>query len=360
MLWLGTRLTALGYDVWTDILKLRGGQDWTEALEQALKEKAAKTLLVCTPGGLAKKGVQREIKLAQQVAKKIGDEAFIIPLRKEKYELTFDTALAQYIDFSINWGEGLTELAATLEEYEVPRLKSETRAIADSWRALVDSERSIVENAAEPLVSNALPITQMPDKVGIYHFAYAGRDVIESAFNKLRLPHARAGDYVIGFCSAADYLTEINRALSFDAQYETSVTDFMQAGFSPIDLAPADARRHLVSLLRQHWDLRCRALGLREFEFAGRSIAWWPTIDRIGDDFISFPSPLGGIGRRQLIGREPLTSLALRSECDSPPRSSSIIHADQPRDFHDRRPDADRGRAQDAPAAAVPLQALVQ
>jgi hypothetical protein len=27
VLWLGTRLTALGYEVWADILRLRGGQD---------------------------------------------------------------------------------------------------------------------------------------------------------------------------------------------------------------------------------------------------------------------------------------------------------------------------------------------
>jgi hypothetical protein len=60
VLWLGTRLTALGYEVWADILKLREGQDWTELLEAALKDQSAKMLLVATPDGLAKKGVQRE------------------------------------------------------------------------------------------------------------------------------------------------------------------------------------------------------------------------------------------------------------------------------------------------------------
>jgi hypothetical protein len=49
VLWLGTRLTPLGFEVWADILKLRGGQDWTELLEAALNERAAKVLLVATP-----------------------------------------------------------------------------------------------------------------------------------------------------------------------------------------------------------------------------------------------------------------------------------------------------------------------
>jgi hypothetical protein len=32
-LWLGTKLTALGYSVFADILRLRGGDDWERVLE---------------------------------------------------------------------------------------------------------------------------------------------------------------------------------------------------------------------------------------------------------------------------------------------------------------------------------------
>ena len=301
MLWLGTRLTALGYEVWADILKLRGGQDWTEELERALKEGAAKFLLVCTSTGLQKKGVQREIKLAQQVAKAIGDGAFIIPLRKEKYELTFDTALAQYIDFTANWGQGLVELVATLGQYGVPRRDSAKLSVAENWRALIDGERAVVERAEERLISNALPITQLP-RIGIYEAAFAGREVIERALGAITLPHTRIGDCVLRFCAAADYLADLSRALSFKLQYDVSFLEFIQNGFAPIGLAAVDARRQVVSLLRQHWDSHCRSAGLHPFEFAGKSMAWWPTFERIGDDLIGFPSPYGGSGRRQLVG----------------------------------------------------------
>jgi hypothetical protein len=307
VLWLGTRLTALGYDVWADILKLRGGQDWTEVLEQALKDRAAKVLLVCTPVGLSKKGVQREIKLAQEVAKKVQDDAFIIPLRKERYELTFDTALAQFIDFTANWGQGLAELAATLEEYGIPRLRDGSRGIADSWRALIDGERPVVEQVEERLVSNALPITHLPETIGIYQVSFAGRDIVDRALDALKLPHVRVGDFVVGFCSAADYLTELDRSISFNLQYFPTLSDFMQNGYPPIGLESVDARRHVASLLRQHWDVFCRSRGLKQFEFSGKSMAWWPTLDRVGEEFVSFPSPYGGVGRRQLVG----TSLAL-------------------------------------------------
>ena len=33
--WLGARLTAAGHEVWADVLRLRGGQDWQRLLEDA-------------------------------------------------------------------------------------------------------------------------------------------------------------------------------------------------------------------------------------------------------------------------------------------------------------------------------------
>jgi hypothetical protein len=72
-LWLGAKLTALGYEVFADVLRLRGGDDWERILENAIRAKAAKVLLVATPHGVQKQGVRNEITIATQTAKKIGD-----------------------------------------------------------------------------------------------------------------------------------------------------------------------------------------------------------------------------------------------------------------------------------------------
>ena len=37
--WLGAKLSALGYEVWADVLRLRGGQDWQRRLEHAIRER---------------------------------------------------------------------------------------------------------------------------------------------------------------------------------------------------------------------------------------------------------------------------------------------------------------------------------
>ena len=56
-IWLGAKLTALGYEVWADVLRLRGGHDWQRRLESALRERARKVLLVANPVSVDKQGV---------------------------------------------------------------------------------------------------------------------------------------------------------------------------------------------------------------------------------------------------------------------------------------------------------------
>jgi hypothetical protein len=48
-IWRGAKLAAMGYEVWADVLKLKGGGDWQRKLETALRHRACKTLLVATP-----------------------------------------------------------------------------------------------------------------------------------------------------------------------------------------------------------------------------------------------------------------------------------------------------------------------
>ena len=49
--WFGARLTAVGCEVWADMLMLRGEQDWQRRLEDALRDCACKVLLVGTTNG---------------------------------------------------------------------------------------------------------------------------------------------------------------------------------------------------------------------------------------------------------------------------------------------------------------------
>ena len=123
---------------------LTGGDDWQRKLEDALRNRACKVLLVANQKSVEKQGVRNEIQIASDVAKKIGDTRFIIPLKLGPFDAPFLIAHAQYIDFSHGWSSGLHELLTALQdEYKVP-LSSEPstevwssfrRCTADSWNS---------------------------------------------------------------------------------------------------------------------------------------------------------------------------------------------------------------------------------
>ena len=133
-LWLGAKLSAMGYEVWADVLRLRGGDDWQRKLEHALRHRASKVLLVANPRAVDKQGVRNEIQIASDVARKIGDTEFVIPLRLAPFEAPFLIAHAQYIDFQRGWAAGLAELLETLDQtYQIPRGPTDESAI---WREI--------------------------------------------------------------------------------------------------------------------------------------------------------------------------------------------------------------------------------
>jgi hypothetical protein len=68
-MWLGAKLASMGYEVWADVLRLKGGDDWQRKLEKALRERACKVLLVANPVAVEKQGVRNEIQIATNVAK---------------------------------------------------------------------------------------------------------------------------------------------------------------------------------------------------------------------------------------------------------------------------------------------------
>jgi len=53
-IWLGAKLAAAGYEVWADVLRLTGGDDWQRKLEDALRNRACKVLLVANQKSVEK------------------------------------------------------------------------------------------------------------------------------------------------------------------------------------------------------------------------------------------------------------------------------------------------------------------
>ena len=156
-IWLGAKLTSLGYEVWADVMRLRGGDDWERKLEQAIRTLAIKVIFVGTPTAADKQGTRNELEIANKTAASIGDSEFIIPLQLKKFDAPFRIAQAQYIDFEHRgWATGLAELLETLNEKKIPRTSG---VVADTiWLSLQSMHANTVVASNESLISSWLAV----------------------------------------------------------------------------------------------------------------------------------------------------------------------------------------------------------
>jgi hypothetical protein len=319
--WLGAKLAAMGYEVWADVLRLRGGDDWAGKLETALRQRAIKMLLVCTPSGLAKDGVRREIEIGAQVSKQLKDAEFIIPLRLEAYEPPFRVALAQYVDFNRGWAQGLKELTELLKEKTVPRGKS---GPIDVWLASHAVGAARVLDKPEPLLSNWLEVAKEPTHVryceppgGLPIDAFQRREVHRWAV----VPH-RGG--VITFARPGEdgrLASEIPAKLVDEVATEL----FLDEGWPGQGIDVYQARRLYSDLGTQAFDKLAGACGLQGYASSARRTSWWPDVKTAPLTKIRFDWGFRR-GLRQIIGQSKKRNVHWHYALSANLRSSPIRH----------------------------------
>jgi hypothetical protein len=325
VIWLGTRLSALGYEVWADVLRLAGGDDWQRKLEDALRERSRKVLLVANPVSVSKQGVRNEIQIATEVAKKMKDEAFIIPLKLAKYDSPFLVAHAQYIDFEAGWARGLTQLLKDLREaHSFPPTNFCDIA---TWKGVQLAHAQEIVAQPESLISNWLAMTRMPALIRRYDFK-AG---ISIGATKAAIGSAEAPcvPFKRGFLSCAP-LHEIEG--HFGSTLPTILLDelpldkFLETGWPFQEIEQRDARSIFTDLTRRGLEVALKARGLQAYPFSDRQTGWWlPTSSGVTGQ-IPFVWP-GLTGRRQIVGESQKRNLHWHYGASIAVRAGPIRHA---------------------------------
>lgn len=285
-LWLGAKLAALGYEVWADVLRLRGGDDWQRKLEHALRTRAAKVLLVANPRAVDKQGVRNEIQIASDVARKIGDQEFIIPLRLAPFEAPFLIAHAQYIDFQRGWAAGLAELLDVLSAtYKLPRQSSDQSAI---WREVQVIHARTVSATPERLISNWLAIEQLPAKLRFFELRAGAERAAQARIKDAPLPVVPFRQGFLTFARMDELQDHFDPSLPLKLRGERLLDGFLEDGWSMFDIARVDARNKFSDLARQAIETALRARGLKEFALSGFQTAWWVPLDAAPTGKVAF------------------------------------------------------------------------
>lgn len=298
--WLGAKLSSLGFDVWADLFALHGGSDWSRKLEDALRNRTLKLLLVCTSTGLEKQGVRNEIEIATAVGKSISDPEFIVPLRLSPYEAPFRIAHLQYVDFSHGWTNGFIELSELLlANKAIPRTCAGNAL--DEWLADQTNGAAKLIKRTEYLVSNWLRIKSLPETL-YYCEPPFGFDVQRFQMRDIAVyPLVPFKNGVLTFASPnAD--GELRPGVPARIVGEIPLSKFQAEGWPEQGIERHVASRHFSDLGNQAFDLYMHRLGMSVLANQKGRCTWWADIRLAPKTKVSFNWKHVS-GSRQIMGQ---------------------------------------------------------
>jgi hypothetical protein len=165
--WLALRLTAEGYKVWIDQLKLLGGESWPLDIDAAIKTRTFRMLGLLSKHSIAKPNPVKERTLALNIAKKPEMKGFLIPLNVDGLaatDLDWLTSDITYVPFVDSWAKGLGQLLKLLEREQCPKATGDGRSIASR----VAGAFATVVDVDEVLTSNASEFINVPQEITAY------------------------------------------------------------------------------------------------------------------------------------------------------------------------------------------------
>jgi hypothetical protein len=148
--------------------------------------------------------------------KTLRDPGFIIPVKIDETafsELPMQVHQLDAIDFAKGWGPKLVELLATLEDANVPRFVSDQTPEFERWRATMVRTSTIVETAPEPVLTNLLPIANLPANIAFFEHQEDGAK-IAAELKGTGIPHAPFHRLVVSFAEMSTIQNSLPPSLS--------------------------------------------------------------------------------------------------------------------------------------------------
>jgi len=270
-LWLGSRLTAAGYHVWSDLLALVGGERFWKDINEAIRHHTAVFLPILSRASIdpIKEGVHNEIAIATAVRREFNLDNFIVPLKLERIpEIPAQLIQLNYIDFTANWADGFAQLLERLEKSDVPKQASPEIAAMRTWAARYASLSGSIVNKEEILQSNWFPVLNLPSHINLYS-SPVEKDLWEGAINSVRIPCRAVHRLMITFASPDAVQAATSPDIPIALEYRVPTEDFLSG--TPHDgpvLKASDARNIVTDLLRRGWDDFAQSHGLKRHTMA--------------------------------------------------------------------------------------------
>jgi hypothetical protein len=167
--WLARKLAARGHPVWFDQMKLLGGEQWPQTIDEAIKGRTFRMLALISEHSLRKQKPTGERTLAQRIAEQRKIPDFLILLKVDGSELDWLTTTVSYISFTRGWADGWRALLKKLDSISAPRSLANAAPLAAYSFPRGDD---LVNGAGEQLLTNIVRVKSFPNILRVFRVAH--------------------------------------------------------------------------------------------------------------------------------------------------------------------------------------------
>lgn len=303
--WLGARLELAGYSVWTDLGRLKGGDYFWDKIEKAIREESFRLLAVVSKNSVDKQGVKDEWAVGQTVERSI--PGFVIPLRLDDYDfslLPIGIHRKNVIDFAQGWHKGLAALQDTLTEAGAPKSANPDPRASRQW--LAEEKAGAIKRTAstESLDSTWLRVVSMPPALETARILGSDRKIKETPANRI-IPWFEHEDRIVGFAKSSDLVSIMRGSVMLAKSDAKELGAFIteRSRFGDRVIEKHEARKKVLNLMRQAWELGMEARGLGVHEQAGGRKVFYVTPELTKGERVAFVDFDGRTRKKALHGR---------------------------------------------------------
>ena len=275
--WLSLQLVGLGYEVWCDVIKLRGGEDWWSVIENEIRNNSVKFLVILSQSSNYKEGVLKEIAVAEKVKKNSNDKQFIVPLHLDPAlsydDINLELLRINSINFKSSWADGLKNLLLLFEEHSVPKSNNEHENVSEIWQNIyLRDKRPLFEE--EIYSSNWFPVIEIPSVLRFHKINYAIPKDFD--FKELSYPGLMFKEYLATFAYCYDFMKELPRTTTYNQveSIEISLPEIIEGTFSSEFIQNREAKKILIVLLNKAFDHAIRHKPVSIYQMSNK-VSYW-------------------------------------------------------------------------------------
>jgi hypothetical protein len=302
-IWLASRLELLGYKVWIDKNELLGGEVFWDDIENSIKNRAIKVLLVYSENigdkknaGQIKLGIQKEIDLSAEVVRnnpELKDFLILLHLDKSPYNLFSGSQDLNQIPFSNNWADGLELLLKKFQKDTVPTFNLNNQNSFSEWYLEHYLIKNPIIEKKELYYTNWWSVEHLPKEFYIFRFTNEEQAKAVHAVNKDSLAIINA-----------NCITSFEKNLTFEVLHEKETIKLQPVEIHEIKISELllgteresfptkrDAENYFKKLLKRAIHLLFRKKRLNWYELANKNLAYYHTTESLPNSKVSFSYP---------------------------------------------------------------------